>query len=159
VPDGDRAHAGTVRLGRGVLARSSIIGWALRLGTAAALAISAAVHAGNAAAYDHPQVILSQGRLFRLEAGVACAAALLVLIRPRLSSWIVALLVATSALGAVLLYRYVDIGSLGPLPDMYENTWQVPGKLLSAYAEGAAVVLALLGLLWSLRRSGASRGR
>jgi hypothetical protein len=29
---------------------------------------------------------------------------------------------------------------------MYENTWQVPGKLLSAYAEGAAVVLAGLGL-------------
>jgi hypothetical protein len=36
---------------------------------------------------------------------------------------------------------------LGPLPDMYEDTWQVPGKLLSAYAEGAAVVLAGLGLL------------
>ena len=30
---------------------------------------------------------------------------------------------------------------------MYENTWQVPGKLLSAWAEGAAVVLAGLGLL------------
>jgi hypothetical protein len=30
---------------------------------------------------------------------------------------------------------------------MYESTWQVPGKLLSAYAEGAAVVLAGLGLL------------
>ena len=40
----------------------------------------------------------------------------------------------------MLLYRYVDVGSLGPLPDMYENTWQVPGKLLSAYAEAAAVV-------------------
>ena len=46
-----------------------------------------------------------------------------------------------------LLYRYADVGSLGPLPDMYENSWQVPGKLLSAYAEGAAVVLAGLGLL------------
>jgi hypothetical protein len=30
---------------------------------------------------------------------------------------------------------------------MYENTWQVPGKLLSASAEAAAVVLASLGLL------------
>jgi hypothetical protein len=47
----------------------------------------------------------------------------------------------------VLLYRYVDLGALGPLPDLYENTWQVPGKLLSAYAEAAAVVLAGLGLL------------
>jgi regulator of protease activity HflC (stomatin/prohibitin superfamily) len=61
--------------------------------------------------------------------------------------WVAALGVGASALGAVLLYRYVDVGSLGPLPDMYENTWQVPGKLLSAYAEGAAVVLAGLGLL------------
>jgi hypothetical protein len=41
----------------------------------------------------------------------------------------------------------VDVGVLGPLPDMYENTWQVPGKLLSAYAEAAAVVLAALGLM------------
>jgi hypothetical protein len=70
-----------------------------------------------------------------------------VLVWPRRSSWILALLVAASALGAVLLYRYVDVGQLGPLPDMYENTWQVPGKLLSAWAEGAAVVLAGLGLL------------
>jgi hypothetical protein len=29
---------------------------------------------------------------------------------------------------------------------MYENTWQVPGKPLSAAAEAAAVVLAALGL-------------
>ena len=90
---------------------------------------------------------VSQGALFRTEAVVAIVAALLVLIRPRRSSWVAALLVAGSALGAVLLYRYVDVGSLGPLPDMYENTWQVPGKLLSAYAEAAAVVLAALGLL------------
>src|SRR5919201_1427438 len=73
-------------------------------------------------------------------------AALLVLLWPRTWSWIVAFLVAASALGAVLLYRYVDVGSLGPLPDMYENTWEVPGKLASAYAEGAAVVLSALGL-------------
>jgi hypothetical protein len=41
----------------------------------------------------------------------------------------------------------VDVGALGPVPDMYEDTWQVPGKLLSAYAEGATVILAGLGLL------------
>ena len=90
---------------------------------------------------------VSQGALFRAEAVLAVAAGLLVLVRPRTSSWVAALAVAASALAAVLLYRYVDVGSLGPLPDMYENTWQVPGKLLSAYAEGAAVVLAGLGLL------------
>jgi hypothetical protein len=51
---------------------------------------------------------------------------------PRPGSWVAAFGVGASAL---------------PLPDMYENTWQVSGKLLSAYAEGAAVVLAGLGLL------------
>ena len=119
----------------------------LRVGTAAALAIDAAVHWQNAAGYDAVKATISQGALFRVEAGVAIAAALLVLVWPRRISWILAVLVAASALGAVLLYRYVDVGQLGPLPDMYENTWQVPGKLLSAYAEGAAVVLAGLGLL------------
>jgi hypothetical protein len=38
------------------------------------------------------------------------------------------------------------VGAVGPLPDMYENTWQVPGTLLSASAEAATVLLAGLGL-------------
>jgi len=142
-----RVSAATVQIRHRPLTRSPILSWALRIGTAAALAIDAAVHAYNAPGYDDAQVTLSQGNLFRIEAGVACAVALLVLVWPRRSTWIAALLVAASALGAVLLYRYVDVGSLGPLPNMYENTWQVPGKVLSAWAEGAAVVLAGLGLL------------
>jgi hypothetical protein len=97
-------------------------------------------------AFDSVTATLSQGDLFRVETAAAVAAGLLVLVRPRPSSWVAALLVGASALAAVLLYRYVDVGAVGPLPDMYENTWQVPGKLLSAYAE-AAVVFATLGLL------------
>ena len=122
--------------------------WTLRVGTATALGIAAAVHARNASAYDTVKATVSQGELFRVEAALATVVGLLVLIRPRRSSWVSALLVGASALAAVLLYRYVDLGSLGPFPDMYENTWQVPGKLLSAYAEGVAVVLAGLGLLF-----------
>ena len=68
-----------------------------------------------------------------------------------------ALAVAASALAAVLLCRYVDVGALGPLPDMYENTWQVPGKLLSAVAEAAAVVLATLGLFIHRKHPGIQR--
>jgi hypothetical protein len=100
---------------------------------------------------------VTQGQLFRAEAGLAVAAGLLVLVRPRRSSWVAALAVGASALAAVLLYRYVDLGSLGPLPDMYENTWQVPGKVLSASAEGAAVVLAGLGLLTHRKHPGMER--
>ncbi|HEX8927558.1 MAG TPA: hypothetical protein VGA45_01475, partial [Actinomycetota bacterium] len=131
--------------------------WALRIGTAAALAIDAGVHAYNASGYDEVTGTITQGNLFRVEAGVACAVALLLLLWPRRIVWIAALLVAASALGAVLLYRYVDVGSLGPLPDMYENTWDVPGKVLSAWAEGAAVVLATLGLLDNIMRGRAYR--
>jgi hypothetical protein len=152
VPDPDRADpsAATLAVPRPAVGRwawPALGSWLLRVATAAALGIDAAVHWQNAPAYDAVTATVSQGQLFRVEAALAVAVGLLVLVRPRPSSWLAALAVAGSARAAVLLYRYVDLGSLGPLPDMYENTWQVPGKLLSAYAEAAAVVLAALGLL------------
>jgi hypothetical protein len=152
VPDPDRADpsAATLAVPRPAVGRwawPALGSWLLRVATAAALGIDAAVHWQNALAYDAVTATVSQGQLFRVEAALAVAVGLLVLVRPRPSSWLAALAVAGSALAAVLLYRYVDLGPLGPLPDMYENTWQVPGKLLSAYAEAAAVVLAALGLL------------
>jgi hypothetical protein len=139
---------------REVLAWSVIGSWILRVATATALGIVALIHWQNASAYDAVTATISQGQLFRAEAAVAVAVGLLVLVRPRPSSWLAGLVVAASALAAVLLYRYVDVGTLGPLPDMYENTWQVPGKLLSASAEGAAVVLAGLGLLTHRKHPG-----
>jgi hypothetical protein len=149
-----RASAATVPMHRGAPARSTIISWTLRVATAAALGIDAAVHWQNASAYDAVTATLSQGGLFRVEAAVAVAVGLLVLVRPQPSSWVAAVLVGASALAAVLLYRYVDLGALGPLPDMYENTWQVPGKLLSAYAEAAAVMLAGVGLIITALQDG-----
>ena len=148
------AGVATVPLHRGARARSVIGSWTLRIATAAALGIDAVVHWQNASAYDAVTGTISQGQLFRVEAVLAVVVGLLVLVRPRPSSWLAALLVAASALAAVVLYRYVDVGALGPLPDMYENTWQVPGKLLSAYAEAAAVVLAGLGLLTHRKHPG-----
>jgi len=94
--------------------------WALRVGIAAALGIDAAVHWRNASAYDAVMATLTQGQLFRVEAGLAIAIGLLVLLWPRRGSWVAAF--GVGALAAVLLYRYVDLGPLGPLPDMYENT-------------------------------------
>ena len=150
MPDRDwtgQAGAATVPQHRAALARPAAGSWVLRVATAAALGVDAVVHWQNASAYDAVGTTITQGMLFRAEATVAVVVGLLVLVRPRPSSWVAALLVAASALVAVVLYRYVDLGTLGPLPDMYENTWQVPGKLLSAYAEAAAVVFAILGLL------------
>jgi hypothetical protein len=150
VPDpeqSERSSRTALRSYRDGSAPSPIVSWVLRLATAAALGVDAAVHASDASGYDAVKATISQGQLFRIEAAVAIAAGLLVLIRPRPSSWIIAFLVAASALATVLLYRYVDVGQLGPIPDMYENTWSVPGKLLSVYAEGAAVILSAVGFL------------
>jgi hypothetical protein len=159
LPDPDRASrsVATLPVSRPAVGRwvwPALGWWLLRVATAAALGIDAAVHWQNAPAYDSVTATLSQGDLFRVETAAAVAAGLLVLLRPRPSSWLAALLVGASALAAVLLYRYVHVGAVGPLPDMYENTWQVPGKLLSAYAEGAAVVLAGLGLLTHRKHPG-----
>jgi hypothetical protein len=68
-------------------------------------------------------------------------------IRPSRLWWAAALMIAGSAFGAVMLCRYVNVGPLGPVPDMYEPTWVSPGKLASAWAEGTATVLAAAGLL------------
>ena len=51
-----------------------------------------------------------------------------------------------SALGAVLLYRYVNVPMLGPLPAMYEPVWFLE-KSLSAVAEGTGRVLQELQFL------------
>jgi hypothetical protein len=162
VPDRDRASrsAATLPVPRPAVrqwAWPALGSWLLRVATAAALSIDAAVHWHNASAYDSVSATISQGELFRAEAVLAVAAGLLVLVRPRPSSWVAALAVGASALAAVLLYRYVDVGAVGPLPDLYENTWQVPGKLLSASAEAAAVVVAALGLVTHRKHPGIQR--
>jgi hypothetical protein len=128
------------------------LGPVLRVLTAAALAVDAYVHASSASVYDTAQGgLLNEGNLFRAEAAVASLVALAVLLLPTRRVWLLTLGVAASALGAVVLYRYVNVGAIGPIPNLYEPTWQVPGKLLSAYAEGASVLLAAAGLMVSRR--------
>jgi hypothetical protein len=120
----------------------------LGVATAASLGIDAYVHAHDAAFYDAVRTsVISQGTLFRLEAAIAALIAVALLIRPSRFWFAAALVVAASAFGAVMLYRYVDVGTLGPLPSMYEPTWALPGKASSAWAEGAGIILAAAGLL------------
>jgi glucan phosphoethanolaminetransferase (alkaline phosphatase superfamily) len=119
----------------------------LGVATAALLAIDAYVHLHDAHLYDGATgASITQGSLFRVEAVVAIVVALALLVRPHWLVWVVALLVAASAAGAVYLYTYVNVGPLGPLPNMYEPTWALPGKRLAAVAETAATATALLGL-------------
>lgn len=115
----------------------------LRVITAAALAYDARVHLRLATAYDAVRTAsLSQGDLFRVEAAAAIAIGVLVLIRRR--PWVAlgAASVAGGGLAALLLYRYVDVGTLGPLPSMYEPAWY-PDKTHVAIAQGVAAVAGL----------------
>jgi hypothetical protein len=116
----------------------------------AGLAVDAYVHFDLASSYDPVKTsTLSQGDLFRAQAVVAILAALLLVVRPRRWTAAVAAVVAGSALAAVLVYRYVDIGRIGPIPSMYEASWYTE-KTISAIAEAAAFVaaVALLFIPW-----------
>jgi hypothetical protein len=110
---------------------------ALRVVVAAGLAVDAYVHADLAASYADAQ------SLFLVEAGVALGAALLVLAGGRAVTVLFAALVAASALATVVASRYVDVGPIGPLPDLYEPAWY-PEKVVAATAEATALVAALL---------------
>jgi hypothetical protein len=129
----------------------------LRLLIAAALGIDAVVHLDLASGYQlgAPGGI-GEGNLFRLEAAVAILVGLYVLIRGSRPAYAAAVVVAGSAFIAVLLYRYVDIPAIGPLPSMYEPVWFFE-KTLSAAAEGLGAVLAAVGYV--RQRSSARRRR
>jgi hypothetical protein len=130
-----------------------LTGYLLRVLTAAALIVDAVVHLKDARFYDaSTTALLSQGQLFRVQAGVAIVVAVTILAWPRRVVWAIAFLVAAAAVGAVVLYTYVNVGSLAGLPNMYEPSWGPPGKALSAIAEGAGALLALGGLAWSIQR-------
>lgn len=119
---------------------------------AAGLAIDAYIHVSLADVYDVPAGgEITQGDLFLVEAGLAALAGLLVLVWPWRASYAFAFLIAASALGAVLLYRYVEVGSLGPLPRMYMPVWTTE-KIISAIAEGVAAVLAAVGVFLPRQR-------
>ncbi|MGX7678968.1 hypothetical protein ACSMXN_08715 [Jatrophihabitans sp. DSM 45814] len=121
-------------------------GAALRLTTAAGLAVDAVVHAQLASSYQlaAPGGI-GQGNLFRVEAVVAGLAAVYVLVRGTRSAYLVALAVALGGLAAILLYRYVDVPAFGPIPSMYEPLWFAK-KEISAVAQAFAGAAALIGL-------------
>jgi len=123
---------------------------ALRVLTAAGLAIDAYIHADLAGAYDPVRHSISQGTLFRIEAGAAAFAALLIVVTAHRAAWAVAFLVAASSFGAIVLYRYVDVGTLGPLPNMYEPIWFTE-KWVAAVAEAVATVTALAGFVVAVR--------
>lgn len=136
--------------------RRTVTRGALRLLGAAGLAVDAYVHTDLAGRYV-TNGALSESTLFLLQAALAAAAALGVAVRGRRPEAAFGVIVAAAALGAVLLYRYVDVGAIGPLPNMYEPVWYTE-KTISAIAEAVALVsCAALFLLGAPRRMQRSR--
>ncbi len=127
-----------VRLGGEVL---------LRLLVAGGLALDAGVHADLAPLYDGVRATVSEGDLFRIEAGLACLVALGLALTGRRAVAAVAIGVAASALGALFISRFVHVGRIGPIPDMYEPAWYLQ-KTLAAIGEFVALGAASALLLW-----------
>ena len=127
--------------------------WTLRLVTAAGLVVDAAIHLQLAHLY---QLVapggIGQGNLFRLEAVVAIISAILLVLLGNRLSFAIAFVVAASALIAVVLYRYVDVGAIGPIPSMYEPLWFTK-KTVTAVAEALAAITAATGF-FKIRQSG-----
>jgi len=130
----------------------------LRLVVVAGLAVDVYVHLHLAAGYDANTAVISEGALFRVEAGVAAVAALVVLLTRAQIGVMVALLVAAGGVGAVLLYQNVDVGAVGPLPNMYEPLSYLE-KTYSLIAEAVAALAALALLALHRARGTRHRGR
>jgi hypothetical protein len=123
----------------------------LRVLAAAALAVSAYVHLHLAHLYAYPGTI-SGTDLFRAQGVTAAVIAAVLLVTGNRWAWLAGAALGLASFAAVMLYRYVDVGAIGPLPNMNDSTWHpTPEKPLSAIAEAAVVVLWLGHLM--VRRS------
>jgi len=118
----------------------------LRVLAAVCLGISAYVHLHLAHRYGYPGTI-SGATIFRIQGVVAATVGVLLLVTGNKWVWVAAALVGLASFAAVVTYRYVNVGAIGPLPNMYDSTWQPsPEKLLSAIAEIAVPILWLIDL-------------
>jgi hypothetical protein len=125
--------------------KASPVELVLRVLAVAGLAISAYVHLHLAHLYTTLGDTITQGDLFRAQGIVAAVVAAWLLLTGHRFAWWLAAVVAAASFGAVMLYHYVNVGSIGPLPNMHDASWlPSPDKLLSAIAEAAVVVLVLL---------------
>jgi hypothetical protein len=123
----------------------------VRLFVLVGLGIQAVVHLRLAPNYQlaSPDGI-GGGNLFRIESVSAILAGLYLLLRGSRPAYVLAAAVALGGFAAVVLYRYVDVGSFGPIPAMYEPIWFFE-KNISAIAEATAGSFALVGSALAVR--------
>lgn len=120
--------------------RSSLV---LALLAAAGLAYDAYVHLHLAKNYDGIGTTITQGGLFRFEAALAVVVGVAVLLSDHRLVWLGVGMTGLGGVAAVVLYRYVDVGAIGPIPNMHEPVWY-GDKTRSAWAEGGVAVVWLV---------------
>lgn len=133
--------------------------WGLILVALVGLGIDAYTHLDLAHLYTgNTTGTVNEGVLFQIEAGLAIAIGLWLLVRPGVLSIIATLLITGGGAAALVVYRYYDIGKIGPIPNMHEpiwfaeKEWSLFGELLAL-----AATLVLLALAAAERRHGHRR--
>jgi hypothetical protein len=124
--------------------KRDVVGLGLVVLAAIALGLDAYEHLHLAKNYVHNGTSITQGTLFRIEAAIAIVVALALLLTDSRLVWLATAATGGGGVALVVLYRYVDVGKIGPIPDMYEPLWY-RDKNISAIAEGALV------LIWIVR--------
>ena len=114
--------------------------------TVAGLAVDAYIHLTLAGGYDSVAASISQGQLFRVEAAMAVIAATLLLVRPNRWTALIAAAVAGGGTFALLLYYFVNVGQIGPMPNMYEPSLYAE-KSITLVAQIIATICALALLI------------
>jgi hypothetical protein len=122
--------------------------WIIALVVIVGLAIDAYEHFAIASWFSFHTVKggLSESTLFRAQAVVSIVFGVLLLIWRNRTTYLLAFLVLASAVGALLLYGYVNVGAIGPLPNMYDPVWYSQ-KTICAIAEGIGAIAAVVGFV------------
>lgn len=131
---------------------SVVLDIVLRVLCAAGLAVDAFIHFLFAGDYDRIGRQITEGELFRGEAIAAILAAIGIAVTSRRIVSAFAFLVALSASIAVYSSVYVHIGSIGPLPDVYEPVWFSQKRAAATTEAVSAVTAAILLIKGRVRR-------
>ena len=119
---------------------------------AVALLLNAWIHLRLAGPFDaNPGALLSQGALFRIQAVVDLVVAVLIVVRPRPWTGLLAFAVAAGGAAILTLTTLVPLdGSLIGLPYLFEPAWY-PAKQTSLVLQLLAAALAVGLLLRAVR--------
>lgn len=95
----------------------------LRLLTAAALAVVAAIHLHLAPGYALLGELVTHGDPIRAQAAAAAAVALALLVRPRGYGWLAVAVLGLRSRHAVVGPTYVAVPAPSPFPRIFEPAW------------------------------------